>query len=76
MLALASGVAALLLEVSTVFGLTVLCFGLLFSGDLTLTIFRNWKSLRDLKKAAAELNGETSSQGDRIASGNANSTTA
>ncbi|MDA0806710.1 MAG: hypothetical protein O2945_01355 [Planctomycetota bacterium] len=57
-LALGSGVAALLLEVSTPFGLVVLGIGMMFSIDLTLTIFRNWKQLRDLKKAAAALEGE------------------
>ncbi len=57
-LALGSGVAALLLDVSMLFGLVVLGIGLLFSLDLTLTIFRNWRQLRDLKKAAATLKGE------------------
>ena len=57
-LALGSGVAALLLEVSTPFGLVVLGIGLLFSIDLALTIFRNWKQLRALRKAAAALKRE------------------
>ena len=57
-LALGYGVAALLLEVSTPFGLVVLGIGMMFSIDLTLTIFRNWKQLRDLKEAEAALEGE------------------
>lgn len=57
-LAIGSGVAALLLDVSMLFGLVVLGIGLLFSLDLALTIFRNWKQLRDLRKAAVALKGK------------------
>jgi hypothetical protein len=57
-LALGSGVAALLLDISMPFGLVVLGIGMLFSIDLGLTIFRNWKQLRDLQKAAAALEHE------------------
>jgi hypothetical protein len=64
MLALVSGVAALLLDVSMLFGLVVLGIGMVFSVDLALTIFRNWKQLRDLQRAAASLQGE-SGAGDR-----------
>ena len=59
-LALGSGVAALLLDISMPFGLVVLGIGIFFSIDLGLTIFRNWKQLRDLKKAAKALAAETS----------------
>ncbi len=59
-LALGSGVAALLLEISMAFGLVVLGIGIMFSIDLGLTIFRNWKQLRDLQKAAKALAAETS----------------
>ena len=62
-LALGSGVAALLLEVSTEFGLVVLGIGMLFSSDLALTIFRNWKQLRDLRRAAAALAGQSDEDG-------------
>jgi hypothetical protein len=58
MLSLVSGVAALLLDVSMLFGLVVLGIGMVFSVDLTLTIFRNWKQLRDLQRAAAALERE------------------
>ena len=75
-LALTSGVAALLLDVSMLFGLTVLTIGLLFSGDLTLTIFRNWKYVRDIKRAASGRESETSSEDVGIAGDNPNSTTA
>lgn len=75
-LALTSGVAALLLDVSMMFGLTVLTIGLLFSGDLALTIFRNWKYVRDIKRAAAGRESETSSEDDVSASDKVNSTTA
>ena len=73
-LALTTGTASLLLDVSMLFGLVVLCIGLLFSGDLTLTIFRNWKYIRNLKRTAAELKGRTSSQTDGRASNDADST--
>lgn len=59
MLSLVSGVAALLLDVSMLFGLVVLGIGMVFSVDLTLTIFRNWKQLRDLQRAAAALERES-----------------
>jgi hypothetical protein len=72
-LALASGVAALLLDVSMLFGLTVLTFGLLFAGDLALTIFRNWKCHRDLERAASELKDGASSKDDSQISDNVDS---
>lgn len=50
-LALVSGVAALLLDVSMLFGLVVIGIGLLFSADLTLTVLRNWRQTRNLRKA-------------------------
>lgn len=59
-LALGSGVAALLLDISLPFGLVVLGIGIMFSIDLGLTIFRNWKQLRDVQKAAKALATETS----------------
>jgi predicted RND superfamily exporter protein len=62
-LALGSGVAALLLEVSTEFGLVVLGIGMLFSSVLALTIFRNLKQLRDLRRAAAALAGQSDEDG-------------
>lgn len=52
LLALASGVAALLLDISMLFGLVVLGIGLLFSADLTLTVLRNWIRIRNLRMAA------------------------
>lgn len=52
LLALTSGVAALLLDVSMLFGLVVLGIGLLFSADLTLTVLRNWLRIRNLRMAA------------------------
>ena len=52
LLALGSGVAALLLDISMLFGLVVFGIGMLFSADLSLTIFRNWVQLRKLKQAA------------------------
>lgn len=64
MLALGSGVAALLLDISMPFGLVVLSIGIMFSIDLGLTIFRNWKQLRDLRKAAKALAAETSEFAD------------
>lgn len=58
-LALGSGVAALILEISFVFGLIVLAIGMVFSVDLTLTIFRNWKQMRQIRKAATAISRET-----------------
>ncbi|NQV23386.1 MAG: hypothetical protein HQ518_03370 [Rhodopirellula sp.] len=55
LLALGFGATALLLDISMVFGLVVLCIGMLFAGDLTLTIFRNWNQLRKLRRAAAAI---------------------
>lgn len=72
-LALASGAAALLLDVSVLFGLTVLTFGLLFAGDLALTIFRNWKCHRDLERAASDLKDGASSKDDGQVSDNVDS---
>jgi hypothetical protein len=46
-------VAALLLDVSMLFGLVVLGIGLVFAVDLTLTIFRNWNQRRSLRNSAA-----------------------
>ncbi|MFT5323792.1 MAG: hypothetical protein ACI8P0_001643 [Planctomycetaceae bacterium] len=62
-LALGSGVTALLLDISMPFGLFVLGIGIFFSIDLGLTIFRNWKQLRDLKKATKALEAEVSDVG-------------
>lgn len=64
LLALTSGVAALLLNVSMLFGLVVLGIGLLFSADLTLTILRNWIQIRNLRKAAAGIKSAPSSDTD------------
>lgn len=77
-LALASGVSALLLDVSMAmeFGIVVMAIGLLFAGDLTLSIFRNWKYVRELKRAASALEGETSPENDGRSSDNVDSTTA
>jgi len=75
-LALASGVAALSLDVSMEFGIIVMAIGLLFAGDLTLSIFRSWKYLRELKRAAVALKGETLSEDDGRSSDNVASTTA
>ena len=57
-LALGSGVAALLLDVSMLFGLVVLGIGLVFAVDLTLTIFRNWNQRRSLRNSAAAVKGQ------------------
>jgi len=37
-----------------------MAIGLLFAGDLTLSIFRNWKNVRELKRATATLKDGTS----------------
>jgi hypothetical protein len=76
-LALGSGVAALLLDVSMSmeFGIIVMAIGLLFAGDLTLSIFRNWKYGRELKRAALSLEGETSSKYVGRSSNNVDTTT-
>ena len=57
-LSLGSGSAALLLDVSMLFGLVVLGIGLLFSADLALTVFRNWKQFQDLRKAASSIESD------------------
>ncbi|MDA1165550.1 MAG: hypothetical protein O3B13_20830 [Planctomycetota bacterium] len=60
-LAIGTGVASLLLDVSLVFGLFVIGIGLIFSVDLGMTIFRNWKQLYELRKSAAAIARNTAS---------------
>lgn len=55
-LSLGSGVAALLLNVSLIFGLVVVAIGMFFTVDLTLTILRNLMQRRDIKKSVATIN--------------------
>lgn len=59
-LALGSGIAALLLDVSAIFGIVVMGIGLVFSFDLGLTIFRNWKQLSALRKGKRALAEDSS----------------